>query len=150
MKVFKILTLFIIITISCIVIDGRTHVTMRVKGTPKCLEKRNTTTLIKENVTATLMKKNLSKPIKSEIGSCGGSITIKAYVKYDSIMNNLFYVNFNYSVSGFSYTNKIPKDCEKAYGISSKMRDYFCDFTTPTEKLFKDLCRNKVIFCLNV
>uniref|UniRef100_A0A0N5BR52 Uncharacterized protein n=1 Tax=Strongyloides papillosus TaxID=174720 RepID=A0A0N5BR52_STREA len=136
MNVSKILTVFIIISTSCIVIFCRRGYILAVNGKPGCIIwgpiKRE------ENVTTTLANNKTKNILLSVTNLCGKPIKISKFLPADIIKSNDLYVNFAYNISKKFFTKIIPKDCD-ANGVIN--RDYFiCDFVTAKELAFRKLC----------
>uniref|UniRef100_A0A0N5BL43 Uncharacterized protein n=1 Tax=Strongyloides papillosus TaxID=174720 RepID=A0A0N5BL43_STREA len=127
MKVFEILTVFIIISISYIVRICAKTVQLTVHGTPICRHKYSPPEKISnENVTAKLKHNKFSAPLKSKSLPCDKKITLSANVQYSNIRDKAFYVTYTYSNSSTNFTEIIPTDCKKDNVYNGP--NYICDF----------------------
>uniref|UniRef100_A0A0N5B7T7 Uncharacterized protein n=1 Tax=Strongyloides papillosus TaxID=174720 RepID=A0A0N5B7T7_STREA len=131
MKVFRTLTVFMIISISNIVKSnaGIGRINLEIRGTPKCfhLWGEELSFIGKEiNVTAALLDTTHRKIFFHKTGECDKQITITGNFPDDVIKKKeAQYVGYYYGDQVKIILKKFPEDCKSKY--DGKSSDYTCD-----------------------
>uniref|UniRef100_A0A0N5C2M8 Uncharacterized protein n=1 Tax=Strongyloides papillosus TaxID=174720 RepID=A0A0N5C2M8_STREA len=142
MRVFKTLTVFIIISISIIVKIYATQFYLSATGTPKCLFK--TAPSSEERVKVQLGINGSDRRFQHKIGTCGESITVKGPFDSSVINSGKIYVNYTHTYKKIikKVTYKIPDDCQTSGGYGSRRRsnNYYCNLKSYNDLLNEQFC----------